>query len=273
MKNWAVDASSRERSSTISAALGRLGTGRKPTIEIGDRAVLFSRARSQISFVGSGVIAGLSSENEESGRSNYFAAVEGIEEFDQPRKLDDFRFSLQKVRLFRTPYEHFRRPYSQISDSDASTLEEGEIFCARTVVGLVAEALPPSARLDFASEWFVRRRRTHQSLAEEILNYMDRRYGGVVRLLDFVDTEAQSLVRAIEQVEEVVLREESLTISVSGMTQAARSVAPIFDPEPEQVSALRSLLDLGAEQNERISSFRGFRLEDTELLRIMAIAR
>jgi hypothetical protein len=78
MKNWAIDASSSEISSTIAADLGRLGTGRRPIIELGDRAVLFRRARSQLSFIGSGVMAGVWGAGKESGQLNYVAAVEGI---------------------------------------------------------------------------------------------------------------------------------------------------------------------------------------------------
>lgn len=86
--------------------------------------------------------------NESTQRHFIKLTVSELTKTKAPNTLDDFAYTLTKVRDFDNPAKHFRT-YSSLTPVEYNSIIQGKIFVSRTAFGKVIRALPPQHRQSF----------------------------------------------------------------------------------------------------------------------------
>ena len=156
MTNWAI----RCERTALKSGRAEIGpTTRRPSFTPGERWIAFERSPAGLLFLACGTfesvhIVQLPEEPASRGEEPrvYFLAQLGLridDDFESPRNLDDFAYSLRKVYSYDSPERHFRLPYVRLDGQDYECLAEGEVFWTRTAFGHFANALPPAKLREF----------------------------------------------------------------------------------------------------------------------------
>lgn len=125
-------------------------------------------------------------------RVTYVADVVITDPFlENPRELDELRYSLIKIRRFDQPELHFRRPYTSLPPRDLAVIRSGFVDWPRTTVGLLAEQLPLEDRLEIATYVLSAGvELSHRELARRLVDYVARVYAPLSELIVAVSDDA-----------------------------------------------------------------------------------
>jgi hypothetical protein len=125
-----------------------IASTRSVSMSEGHRVVSFARGANGVRFLWYGTIVAVTPSDEETkskeqGSSTFVVVVSIEDEFEgDGRYLEDYAFSLLKVRRYAESWRHFTRSYVSLEIFDFETIVEGWIFWARTAFGTFVNALP-----------------------------------------------------------------------------------------------------------------------------------
>lgn len=139
---WALDL----RRFDASTKAFRIPSKRTISMGPGHLVLAFERGHQGLHFPWYGTITTVAPDSEEvveEGQPTTFIVHVSLSEtFEDSRHLEDYTFSLLKVRRFDRPWRHFTWSYVSLDVFDFETLVRGSIFWARTAFGTFANALP-----------------------------------------------------------------------------------------------------------------------------------
>lgn len=194
MAYWAIDS----ELLAATASLVRISQKKAPQIESGDQFILFSRAGPVVKFESVTTVSNASSDATKNDQSQLEVRVDTLDEFSEPRDLNVFAYSLEKVHRFSEPFRHFQRKYVSLSKHDFLTLTKPRVFWARTAFGTYLNSLPEPAVAAFigtiganAPEILVNAP-PFSTLWRHLREFLDSRYVRASVLLDSIEVEATS---------------------------------------------------------------------------------
>ncbi len=186
-----------------------LQTRRRVAVKLDDDVVAFKRLSNDVTFLWSATVVSVDSvdsvdETFATTRETRIV-VRRDERIEQPMELDEYAFSLLKVYRFSHPARHFLQLYTRLPDFDLETLIRGQVFWARTAIGMFASALPRERLLDvrnlIARALPDARPSTELSVAWRVIrDFIEHEYIDVVPLFD----EIRDGLRKIESVQAFV---------------------------------------------------------------------
>lgn len=65
-----------------------------------------------------------------------------VKEYKEEKKLDEYIYTLGRVRNFQQPIRHFNRKYSRLTNAEFDAIDTDKIFYPRAILGTVLNALP-----------------------------------------------------------------------------------------------------------------------------------
>jgi hypothetical protein len=271
---WAI-AVIKEQGPEVVAPLGTFTRPRRPRLEKNDTVLLFDRFHEDIVFWARGtviavpdVIKDYSDEDEGRERRGYQVTLKVMEVFESVRSLDDLRFSLQRVWRFKASARHFRGRYSRLTAHDAEVILTNQIAWARTAVGLLANCLPMSERVEMAEEWVQKREpeRSYQGIAKGIIQLIGKRYVSAVELLQAVSKLDKTL--EIEGAGAGVrFVDGGQVINLGELVEEARPIGNAFSAEKPNAFERMLSDELSTSQEFR----HAFRISNDELLRLLMV--
>jgi len=125
---------------------------RQISIQKQDKFVFFISSYNGIEFDSSSSIEEAELKRTKDGSFLFQAFIKDINEFSEPRLLDDYVYSLLKIYRYKKPNLHFRRPYIAMAEFDYNTIVTGIIFWARTAFGLFINQLPQLEFINFVRQ-------------------------------------------------------------------------------------------------------------------------
>jgi hypothetical protein len=125
--------------------------GKRFSGKAGERIILLSSRNKKWLFTHTGTIL-----NIEERKSNFQDKFDSIINYrvnatlSPPNNLEDFSYSLLRIKRFDDPIQHFSRlQYAKISEIEFEAIANGEIFIARTVFGKLINSLHLEHRRNF----------------------------------------------------------------------------------------------------------------------------
>ncbi|MCB0695034.1 MAG: hypothetical protein KDC19_12395, partial [Saprospiraceae bacterium] len=120
----------------------------------GDQAVILT-SLDKLSFVAIGVVNNVEEGKlDEMGYRSIKVSMRLQWNHNELNLLDDFAYSLTRVRDFNRPERSFTRIYGRLEGVEVKAIKSGEIFIRRTVFGHLVNALHIDHRQSFI-EWFI----------------------------------------------------------------------------------------------------------------------
>lgn len=81
--------------------------------------------------------------------TNIVITIDFISEFKENKLLEDYIFSLVRVRDFKNPSKHFNRKYSRLTDLEFEAIVDDKIYTNRTILGTILNALHIDHKMSF----------------------------------------------------------------------------------------------------------------------------